>query len=160
MPEESQYSTLFVCTANQCRSPMAEVLFIQYLKEKGYDPEKWKIMSAGCWAYPDLPATLHAIQTVEKMGGDLNFHSSKAVSENLLVDFNLILCMEFDHKQFIKRNFPQAADNVFLFSEMIGKVFEIDDPVGGTFEEYEHTAEKLKEIMHSGFKKILSLSRK
>jgi len=139
---------------------MAEVLFIQYLKEKGCDPDKWKVMSAGCWAYPDLPATLHAIQTAEKMGGDLNFHSSKAVSANLLKDFSLILCMESDHKHFIKRNFPQAADNVFLFSEVIGEVFEIDDPVGGTFEEYEHTAEKLKEIMHSGFKKIRDLSRK
>jgi protein-tyrosine phosphatase len=139
---------------------MAQVLFIQYLKEKGDDPEKWKVMSAGCWAYPDLPATQYAVQTAEKMGGDLNFHSSKAVSENLLKDFNLILCMESDHKQFIKRNFPEAADNVFLFSEMIGEVFEIDDPVGGTLEAYEHTANMLKEIMHSGFEKIRSLSRK
>ena len=139
---------------------MAEVLFIQYLKEKGYDPEKWKVMSAGCWAYPDFPATRYAVQTVKKMSCDLNFHSSKAVSENLLKDFNLILCMESDHKNFIKRNFPEAAKNVFLFSEMIGNIFEIDDPVGGTIEEYEHTAEKLKEIIHCGFKKIRGLSRK
>ena len=158
MLKEPQYSTLFVCTANQCRSPMAEVLFIQYLKEKGYDPEKWKVMSAGCWAYPDLPATQYAVQTAEKMGSDLNFHSSKPVSENLFRDFNLILCMESDHKHFIKRNFPEAADNVFLFSEMIGEVFEIVDPIGGTFKEYEHTAKKIKEIIHSGFKKIRSLS--
>ena len=68
--------------------------------------------------------------------------------------------MESDHKHFIKRNFPQTADNVFLLSEMIGKVFEIDDPIGGTLEEYEHTAEKLKEIIRSGFKKIHSLSGK
>jgi len=139
---------------------MAQVLFTQYLKEKGYDPEKWKVMSAGCWAYPDLPATRYAVQTAEKLGSDLNSHSSKVVTENLLKDFNLILCMESDHKHFIKRNFPEAADNVFLFSEMIGEVFEIDDPVGGTFEAYELTADKLKEIMRSGFEKIHSLSRK
>jgi len=115
-------------------------------------------MSAGCWAFPDLPATRFAVQTAQKMGGDLNFHSSKAVSENLLKDFNLVLCMESDQKYFIKRNFPDAADKVFLFSEMIGDVFEIDDPVGGTLEEYEHTAEKLKDIIQFGFKKIRSLS--
>lgn len=139
---------------------MAEVLFIQHLKEKGYDPKNWIVASAGCWAYPDLPATRHAVQTAGKMGCDLNFHSSKAVSENLLKDFNLVLCMESDHKHFIKRNFPEAINTVTLFSEIIGKVFEIDDPVGGTLLEYEQTAERLKEIMYSGFKKIRSLSQK
>jgi len=160
MPEKTQYSLLFVCTANQCRSPMAEALFIRYLKDNAYDLEKWNVASAGCWAYPDLSATPHAVQTVEKMGGDLYFHSSKAVSEDLLKDFNLILCMESDHKRFIKRNFPEAAKDVFLFSEMIGKDFEIHDPVGGTLEKYEQTAEKLKETMQSGFKKIRGLSKK
>ncbi len=160
MPKDFNYSTLFVCTANQCRSPMAQVLFIQYLKEKEDDPEKWMVMSAGCWAYPDFPATQYAVQTMEKMGCDLNFHSSKTVSANLLKDFNLILCMESNHKHFIKRNFPEVEGNVFLFSEMIGEVFEIDDPIGGTFEAYEHTADQLKEIMHSGFEKIRSLSQK
>jgi protein-tyrosine-phosphatase len=89
---------------------MAEVFFIQYLKEKGYDPEKWKVMSAGCWAYPDLPATRHAVQTAEIMSCDLFFHSSKAVSENLLKNFKLILCMESGHVNFIKRNFPEAEN--------------------------------------------------
>jgi len=160
MSEKKQYSILFVCTANQCRSPMAEVLFTRYLEDNGYDLEKWSVASAGCWAYPNLPATPYAIQTAEKMGGDLNFHSSKAVSENLLKDFNLILCMESDHTQFIKRNFPEVADDVFLFSEMVGEDFEIHDPVGGTLENYEQTAEKLKKIIRSGFKKIHSLSTK
>ena len=139
---------------------MAEALFNLFLQEKGCSPEKWRTASAGCWAYPNLPATQYAIQTVEKMGGDLNFHSSQAVSENLLKDFNLILCMESDHTHFIKRNFPEAAEGVFLFSEMIGKDFEIHDPVGGTLKKYKQTAEKLREIMRSGFKKIRSLSQK
>jgi len=160
MSDKKQYSVLFVCTANQCRSPMAEALFIRYLKDNGDDLEKWNVASAGCWAYPNLSATPHAIQTAEKMGGDLNFHSSKAVSEKLLKDFNLILCMEFDHTHFIKRNFPEAADDVFLLSEMVGEVFEIHDPIGGTLENYEQTAEKLNEIILSGFKKIHNLSKK
>jgi len=139
---------------------MAEALFIRYLKDNGDDLEKWNVASAGCWAYPNLSATPHAIQTVEKMGSDLNFHSSKAVSEKLLKDFNLILCMESDHTHFIKRNFPEAADDVFLLSEMVGEFFEIHDPIGGTLENYEQTAEKLNEIILSGFKKIRNLSKK
>lgn len=139
---------------------MAEALFIRYLKDNGDDLEKWNVASAGCWAYPNLSATPHAIQTAKKMGGDLNFHFSKAVSENLLKDFNLILCMESDHTHFIKRNFPEVAVDVFLFSEMVGEDFEIHDPVGGTLEKYKQTAEKLNKIIHSGFKKIQNLSKK
>ena len=159
MTDKAQYSTLFVCTANQCRSPMAEGLFKQYLKEEEIDPEQWRVSSAGCWAYPDLPATQFAVQTVKNMDCDLSFHTAQSVSDDLLKDYSLILCMESEHKKFIKRNFPESSNNVFLFSEMIGKEFEIDDPVGGQLEDYEKTAIILKKIMHSGFEKIRSLSR-
>lgn len=160
MAGEAQFSTLFVCSANQCRSPMAEALFTLYLKEKGINPEKWRVASAGCWAYPGLSATQNAIQTVKNMNGDLSSHSSQPVSDNLLKDFSLILCMESEHKKFIKRNFPESSNNVYLFSEIIGKDFDIDDPVGGPLENYEETAAMLKKIIHSGFKRIHSLSGK
>lgn len=137
---------------------MAEVLFIQYLEKQGYDQQVWLVASAGCWAYPDQPATEFAVQTVEILGCDLSLHSSQAVSENLLKKFNLILCMEADHKFFIRRNFPDMVQKVFLFSEMIGKEFDIDDPVGGQLEEYAFITQKLRSIMETGFNKILELS--
>jgi len=158
MADETQSSTLFVCSANQCRSPMAEALFIQYLTEEGIPQGKWLVASAGCWAYPGFPATNNAVETVEKLGCNLSSHSSQAVSDNLLKDFSLVLCMESEHIKFIKKKFPDFSDNVYLFSEMIGKDFDIDDPIGGPLKDYEETASLLKEIMHSGSKKIRSLS--
>ena len=153
-----QYSTLFVCSANQCRSPMAEALFIQYIKEKGFSSEEWLVASAGCWAYPGFPATMNAIRTVEDLGCDLNSHFSQAITDNLLKDFSLILCMENEHKEFINKHFPESSSNVYLLTEMIGEEVEIDDPVGGPLEEYQGTAAFLKEIILSGFDKIQELS--
>ena len=138
---------------------MAEALFIQYLQSQGYERHAWLVASAGCWAYPDQPATKNAVQTVENLGCDLNLHSSQAVTETLLQKFNLILCLEAAHKNFIRRNFPAAAEKVFQFSEMIGKEFDIDDPVGGDLENYADTAQELRSIIVSGFKKIRKLSK-
>ena len=42
---------LFVCTADQCRSPMAELLFQQALQHRGERPA-WDVSSAGTFA-PD-----------------------------------------------------------------------------------------------------------
>ena len=62
--------------------------------------------------------------------------------------------MEAEHRDFIKRNFPAMAEKVFLFSKMIDKEFDIDDPVGGTIETYSSTAQELNSIIVSGFQKI------
>ena len=152
-----KHSVLFVCTANQCRSPMAEALFQHLLEEKKDDKVKWKVESAGCWAYPGLPATGKALQTVNEMGCSL-IHSSKLVTEKLLRKFNLILCMETDHKQYIQQHFSFAANKTFLLSEMINKNNEIDDPVGKSLEEYQITADKINSILQDGFVKIKELS--
>lgn len=138
---------------------MAEALFRNLLDDKGYSKDLWDVASAGCWAYPGMPATQKAIKAAGDMGADtIHFHESKAVSEDLLGSFNLILCMESGHIDFIKRHFSQSTEKVFLFSEMIDEVFEIDDPVGQSQEDYQTTADELLAIIQSGFDKIKSLS--
>jgi protein-tyrosine-phosphatase len=137
---------------------MGEVLFKQYIQLQGFTDQKWLVASAGCWARPDHPATQNAILTAETFGCNLWLHSSQAVVETLLKKFNLVLCMENEHKEFIRRNFPKAATKTYLFSNMIAEEFNIDDPVNGTIETYAGTAQKLRLIMESGFQKIQKLS--
>ena len=48
-------AVLFVCSANQCRSPMAEVLFREHLEQMGL-ADGWRVESAGVWAMDDVPA--------------------------------------------------------------------------------------------------------
>lgn len=44
-------NVLFVCTANRCRSPMAESLLIRHLvQHKEEETHHWAVSSAGTWA--------------------------------------------------------------------------------------------------------------
>jgi protein-tyrosine-phosphatase len=150
-------SVLFVCTANQCRSPMAEVLFRDLVSTLDLDSD-WCVASAGCWARPNNAATQTAVAVIQDRGIDLSEHLSQPVTEALLDSFNLILCMEEDHKRFIQRNFSSAREKTFLLYEMIGKEEEIWDPIGMSQNAYENTANEMLGIMSEGFEKISMLA--
>jgi protein-tyrosine-phosphatase len=73
-------SILFVCSANQCRSPMAEALFKDLVRERGEENE-WRVESAGVWAYAGAPATENAQLAMQKRGLDLSQHRSQPATD-------------------------------------------------------------------------------
>ena len=148
-------SVLFVCTANICRSPMAEGLLKIISRERD---ESWEIQSAGVWAYSDQPAAYNTIRILEKYGIDLSEHHSKSVTEVLIERFNLILVMEKNHKDTLKTAFPEHISKIFMLSEMKGKMQDIHDPIGGTMEDFRSMAEQINEILVNQIEKILELS--
>ena len=152
-------SVLFVCSANQCRSPMAMSLFSNLLIQKGEDPDEWQVASAGCWAYPGFLATDNARKTMQAMGLSLEDHRSQAVTESLLDGFKLVLCMEYDHKRTLQRNFPANAPKIYLLSEMVERESEVNDPVGLSTRKYQSTAAELQGYLEEGFEKILQLAQ-
>ena len=155
---EIKKSVLFVCAANQCRSPMAMVLFKDLVARSAEKLEDWRIESAGIWAVNGYFATNDANLVIKEMGLDLLVHRSQPITESLLNKFNLILCMEHDHVEFIKRNFPTAKDKIFLLSEMADQVQDIWDPVGHPYNAYEDTANEILGYLKKGFSKIIQLS--
>lgn len=90
---------------------------------------------------------------------DISGHLSQPISEELLDRFNLILCMEDEHKRFIHRNFPSAQAKTFLLYEMIGKEQQIWDPIGMSQFAYENTANEMLRIMTDGFERISDLAK-
>jgi len=157
-PNNHSHSVLFVCSANQCRSPMAEVLFADLVKQNGKKDVDWRIASAGVWAYNGMPATSNAVTAMQTRGLDLRGHRSQGVSEALLKQFNLILCMTLEHKQSLARNYPEQARKIFLLREMVDELDEIDDPVGSSVPTYQSTADEILGILQKGFDKIYQLS--
>jgi protein-tyrosine phosphatase len=149
-------SVLIVCTANQCRSPMAMAI----LRSKtGQLPGEWKIESAGTWAVEGAPANQKTQQVVAELGLDLRDHKSRMVRREMLAAFNLILVMEPGQKEALQIEFPEAASRTFLLSEMIGLSFTIIDPVGGEIEDYRVTAREIDHILAEGLGKIDTLAQ-
>ncbi len=73
--------------------------------------------------------------------------------------FALVLVMEHRHKAILQSQYPEVASKVFLLSEMIGDQSEIDDPVGGTLEDYRETALQIEMILQKGFDRIEQLAQ-
>ncbi len=117
----------------------------------------WRIDTAGTWATAGLPASRNGVIVMENMGLDIQNHRSKQVDGALLSEFDLILTMEYGHKEALQIEFPDIADRVFMLSEMTGESHDVDDPIGGPVEDYEVTAKEIDRYLTKGFKKIMRL---
>lgn len=152
-------SILFVCTANVCRSPMASAIFQQLLSERITEGE-WRIESAGVWGMDGSPVALGSLEALSKMNIDLSGHYAQSVSEDLLDEFDLILTMERGHKEALQWQFPEIRGQVYMLSEMVGKIFDIRDPIGGSTADFEETARELAKMINDGFEQIVKQANK
>ncbi len=149
-------SVLFVCTANICRSPMAEALFRNIVCET-FPKEKWRIESAGTWANNGQPASENAQLVMQQRGLEISHHRSRRITEDMLADFDLILTMSKGHKETLILEFPAVAKRVYLLSEMVGKDYDIDDPIGRSENEYAVTSGEIETLLTQGLQKIRRL---
>ena len=135
---------------------MAEGLMKDILERMDLS-ESISVESAGTWAEEGHPATMHGITIMAMRGIDNSNHKSQAINKLLTDRFDLILTMESGHKEAIQVEFPQNASKVFMLSEMSGVSKNIDDPVGGTLEDYQDTAKEIENWITQGLPKILDL---
>ena len=133
---------LFICTGNTCRSPMAEALCRRYLPNI-------ETLSAGVGAAPGLPASIGAIEAMQRRGLNLDHHRSRPLSSYLLADADLVLCMSNSHKQLILQALPgECIGKVFTLAEYVDEPDqEIADPFGGNQEVYEACAQQIEELI-------------
>ncbi len=151
-------SILFVCTANICRSPMAEGLMRKKIAQEP-DASQWQIASAGTWASEGLPASENSRLAMLERGIDISKHKSQCVTVQVMRAYDLILTMEQGHKEALRVEFPDQAKQIFLLSEMVGGHFNVADPFGGILEEYEQTANELDQLLAHGYENIIRLAR-
>lgn len=133
MPAE--FSILFVCTGNICRSPTAEGVFRHRLAERGL-ADRIHVDSAGVQGWhageaPDERSQDHA----RKRGYELGGQRARALRTEDFERFDLLIAMDGGHLRELRRRCPAALQH--RISLLPGEI-EVPDPYyGGTdgFEE-------------------------
>ncbi len=112
---------LFVCTGNTCRSPMAEHLAKNFYPHNEYS-------SAGIYANCSESASCGAINAMKHFDIDLSSHKSKALSPELIYEYDYIVPMTNSHKQALL-SFGVDQKKILEFFDEISDPFMCDDEV-------------------------------
>jgi protein-tyrosine-phosphatase len=147
---------LFVCTANIARSPMAQILFNSKIVEMGFD-KYYQGESAGSWAIDGIPAAIEGQQVMRQRGLELSTHRSRGVTQEIIDNADLVLTMETGQKEALQIEFPEKRSKIYLLSEIIGKIYDIEDPFNRGEKAFEETAQELEDILAKGINKIIEL---
>jgi len=140
-----------VCTANICRSPMAEALLRHALSAQPEPLKSWKVVSAGVAARSGEPVSTNSVTALKKVGMDIKNHQSQPLTRELINKAVAILCMTESHRAMIQVTMDPVPKNVYLFREFMPHSAdkEIGDPYGGNLAEYEACRDEMVEAIPS-----------
>ena len=141
---------VFLCTANVCRSPMAEKLFEDALS-KSDSQKNIKVFSAGISAMDGDTASDNSIVACEEIGLDLSEHRSTAITRATVENASAIFCMTESHRALLNMYFELPEDApIFLMREFVEEGSkELPDPYGQNLEVYRACREDMKEAIPS-----------
>ena len=143
---------LVVCTANICRSPAAQQFLAKALAD-----QQIEVYSAGTraidnhFAHPQIEQ-----QMVQRGYLAITQHRSTALMPSQLARYGLILCMEQDHLDWIKRASPTSIGKTKLLGHWDGQAGVLD-PINGPEEGYSQCLDLMDEYCHQWADKVVSL---
>ncbi len=142
---------LFICTANICRSPMAEY-YLKHLVEKS--DLSYRIGSAGFFD-SGIRISENSRIVLDENNIDASQHISTQINEQLIRDSWLVLTMTTQHKLYLLDSFPNSINKVFTLSEFTSFNMDIDDPYGLDIYFYRETFKKIKDRIENFYNMLL-----
>ncbi len=142
LDEGRKKGLLFVCTANVCRSPMAEAIF-NALAEDAALP--YEATSAGVAALVNEPVAPRAKTVLAEMGLHAAGHHARQVDKEMLEGADLVLAMTPNHAFELRH---LSADSAPKVSTLLGFAEDrpeegVPDPYGYSLTTYRASARQL-----------------
>jgi protein-tyrosine phosphatase len=128
-----RFEILFVCTANICRSPMAERLAARYL---GDVPDLFGVSGAGTRGQEGSEMHPHAEQTLRSLGASADGFQARRLTAAHLAGADLVLTATREHRSACVSLDPVSLGRVFTIPQfarlaevMATTPIDGDDPV-------------------------------
>jgi protein-tyrosine phosphatase len=121
---------LFLCFGNLCRSPMAEGFFRALYRGDSFAAE-----SAGMGAIEETPPSLLAVLEMKRRGIDISRHRARNIISVYLPSYETVIAMDREVADLFTVGFWDFPDL---------RVWEIQDPYGGSAGEYRQAAEIIR----------------
>lgn len=132
---------VLVCTGNTCRSPMAETLMREKLRQKLGSEDKVRVISAGVAAAGGAGAAPQAVEVMGTKDLDLTGHAARSLDDSVMNVADLVLTMTRGHRAAILAAWPAMHDRVFTLRRDGG---DVSDPVGMPIDVYESCAQQME----------------
>lgn len=115
---DDDFRLLFVCTANICRSAMAEAMTRSLM----WAPENLSVgrvvvASAGTRALPGCGMALEAVKVLRLLGVEAETFQARELRGDAVLDSHLVLTAAREHRSHVLRVQPRALHKVFTLGE-------------------------------------------
>jgi glycine hydroxymethyltransferase len=135
---------LFVCTGNICRSPMAEGLFRELIRDR----RELEVASAGVSASTGQTPSRDAVDVLRaEENVDISRQRSQPVTEKLIEQFDFIFAMTRDHQHLMETLFPNSQGRIKLVREFDDPARDVPDPIGQGPEVYARCKDTIKRAL-------------